>query len=66
MNDGDPVHEDSVSRLAIDYGMHLKNQERMKSLMALLGGKEGKFVQANIGDVEIDIGDSMSNIGGGS
>jgi hypothetical protein len=65
LNDGEPVHDDNVSQLAINYGNHMKNQQRIKNLMALLSGKSGNYIEANIVDVEIDIGDSMSNIGGG-
>ena len=57
------VHDDNLSQLAIDYNLHLKNQQRLQNLMVLLG-KGGKYQEVEMS--EIDIGESMSQVDGGS
>ena len=44
------VHDDKISKLANNYNMHIRNQEKMKNLMALLGPEALR--QINISDLD--------------
>ena len=56
----DKGNDDTISALAIDYGMHQTNKKRIQNLMALLSGK-GELVDIEIDNIDIKLGDSMSN-----
>ena len=58
------VNNDSVSSVAKQYNMHVKNKQRIKNLLALLGGQKPQ--KNSYIDVEeeasINLGESMSNL----
>ena len=53
------INADTISQISVDYAHHMKNKKRIADLIKMLG-KGG--ANADIEDVDIQIGDSISNI----
>ena len=53
------INADTISQISVDYAHHMKNKKRIADLIKMLhkGG-----ANADIEDVDIQIGDSISNI----